>query len=160
MDNSTKPLTGVKITGYILFFISVVYIVIAFLMKKFLNFHPSSSLYEGMNSFKSLRYLQYFLYFSGIAVFFFFETIMNFLRNRTRKKIKYFIKTEHVDNSAEYQNLNLKMLLIIDYIGFSGFVGFLICGNLYWITIFSVISFFSKLKFFPVHKRNFLEETA
>lgn len=155
MNNTTKPLTGIKIKETILFFISLVYIGLAFLIKNFLNFHPSPTAYGEINSFV---YLQYFLYFSGIAIFFFFETIMNFLRNRINKQIKYFNKTKSIDYSIEYQNLNLKMLLVIDYIGFSGFLGFLICGNLYWVTIFALISFFSKLRFFPVHKRNFLQE--
>ncbi len=156
-NNSIRPIkssAGIKIKGYILFFLSLVYIIIAFLIKKFLYFHPASAIYEET---KSLRYFQYFLFFSGIAIFFFFETIMNFLKNRIKKRIKMFTKKKANENPLEYQNLNLDMLIIIDYIGLSGFIGFLICGNLYWVTIFALISFFSKIKFFPVHKRNFLK---
>jgi hypothetical protein len=120
-------------------------------MKYFWHFNPPANFYSGI---KSLRYIQYFLYFSGIAIFFFFETIMNFFKNRIKKKID----KKNIDYALEYQSLNLDMLVIVDYIGFSGFIGFLICGNLYWVTIFSLISLFSKLKFFPVHKRNFLKD--
>ncbi len=107
---------------------------IAFYMKHYLSFQPPSEFYE-VN--EAMRIVQYFLYLSGLAVFFFIDGITHFLKKRIVKQ----------NNLNSHIRFNIISMAILDYIGISGFVGFLISGNLTWVVVFCAISFFSRFRF-------------
>jgi len=111
---------------------------IAFIMKKHLAYQPSPEFYE-INT--TMRYVQYFLYLSGLAVFFFIDGIVSFIKKRLPKD-------EHISPIKH----NLISMALLDYISVSGFVGFLISGNITWVAVFCAISFFSRFRFLPTRK--------
>ncbi len=125
---------AIKIIKFVLLFDPIILAAAACFMKHYLSFQPPSQFYEGN---EVLRMVQYFLYLSGLGVFFFNDWIINTLKKR--------ILTQN-DYSSLIRFVTVTMA-IYDYIGLSGFVGFLISGNLTWVMTFCIISFFSRIRF-------------
>jgi len=129
-----QGITGLRIINFAMLIDPLILLGIAFYMKYNLGYEPSPEFYE-VNG--TIRIVQYFLYLSGLGVFFFADAITHPFKKRlsgksdTASKIKY----------------NIVSMAVLDYIGISGFIGFLISGNLPWVLIFCVIAFFSRLRF-------------
>ena len=89
----------------------------------------------------SARILQYILFFIGVAIFFFCDGISDFIANRL------FIKNEKQDKEVEKENISsyftytLVMLWLLNLITITGFIGFLICGNITWLFVFLPVSY-------------------
>ncbi|MCX7706310.1 MAG: hypothetical protein N2115_08690 [bacterium] len=130
---------NLKIFNFLFFLNPLILALIAIYMKRSLSYQPSPEFYE-IN--RNMRIVQYFLYLSGLTVFFFIDGILNILRKR--------IQLKNLPISPLL--LNIITLAILDYIALSGFLGFLISGNISWVIIFCAISFFSGFRFFPIRR--------
>ncbi|HOK80739.1 MAG TPA: hypothetical protein PKW86_09035 [bacterium] len=111
---------------------------VAVFMKRSLSYQPSPEFYE-IN--QTMRIIQYFLYLSGLAVFFFMDGIIQILRK------KIFVQAQ--TNPIAF---NILGIAVVDYISIAGFLGFLISGNIAWVTTFCLISFFSRFRFLPLNR--------
>ncbi|MCM8817830.1 MAG: hypothetical protein NC913_10070 [Candidatus Omnitrophica bacterium] len=129
-----------KLFNFLFFFSPLFLALIAVYLKKIHCYQPSPEFYEINNTARSI---QYFLYLSGLAVFFFIDGIMHLIQKKIRRKNQFF---------SPYM-FNIIGLGVLNYIGLSGFIGFIISGNISWVIIFCAISFFSGFRFFP-SKRN------
>ncbi|MCM8825245.1 MAG: hypothetical protein NC937_03735 [Candidatus Omnitrophica bacterium] len=89
-----------------------------------------------------MRVIQYFLYLSGLAIFFFIDGILHLIRKR--------FSTRKDQTSAII--FNIVALGVLDYTAVAGFLGFIISGNIPWVVIFCAISFFSGIRFLPFKK--------
>lgn len=142
------------IIGWILILLPLIYIAAAFLLKKYVSYQPPSSLYEET---PPIIFLQYFLYFSGLGVFFFSDFFMHIFRKNLPQANQSKSQVSDIRRGPEHQKLNLEMLLLLDYTALSGLIGFLISGNLTWLVIFALLGFFSKFRFFPLDKKHFID---
>ncbi len=101
----------------------------------------------------SARILQYILFFIGVAIFFFCDGISDFIANRL------FIKNEKQDKKIEKENISsyftytLVMLWLLDLITITGFIGFLICGNISWLSVFLLLNISMVYKYFPSQRK-------
>ncbi len=101
----------------------------------------------------SARILQYILFFIGVAIFFFCDGISDFIANRL------FIKNEKQDKEIEKENISsyftytLVMLWLLDLITITGFIGFLICGNISWLSVFLLLNISMVYKYFPSQRK-------
>ncbi|MCM8763833.1 MAG: hypothetical protein NC830_00485 [Candidatus Omnitrophica bacterium] len=138
VENNTQ--SRLKIINLLLFLIPLIMVSIAIYLKLSLSYQPQSELYE-MN--ETMRILQYFLYLTGLAVFFFIDGLLNIIR-------KKFANRKYESSAIIF---NIVALSVLDYTGVVGFLGFIISGNISWVVIFCAISFFSGLRFLPL-KRN------
>lgn len=139
MENKTNQ-NNVKIINFLVFLSPVIFALIAIYMKKNLAYQPSPETYE-IN--EAMRIVQYFLYLSGLAVFFFIDAIVNPIR---KKFLKQNLPTSPIV-------FNILGLCILGYISISGFLGFIISGNISWVIIFCAISFFSGIRFLPFKRQ-------
>ena len=101
----------------------------------------------------SARILQYILFFIGVAIFFFCDGISDFIANRL------FIKNEKQDKEIEKENISsyftytLVMLWLLNLITITGFIGFLICGNISWLSVFLLLNISMVYKYFPSQRK-------
>jgi hypothetical protein len=137
-----KPELNDMIVGYAILLSPVLYVVVALALKKFAQFQPDPSFFEEN---PAARAIEYSLYFLGLGVFFFSDFFSRPLKKLCMKKVSG--QTEF--NPAKFSIL---MLAVMDFIGLSGFVGYLISGNLAWVMVFCTISFFSMIRFLPSEK--------
>ncbi|MFA5645441.1 MAG: hypothetical protein WDA18_03690 [Candidatus Ratteibacteria bacterium] len=125
--------------GIALLLLPFLYPIIAFFMKRNLGYQPSSTFFEEI---LLIRYLQYALYFSGLALFFFSDLLIKYA-SRIAKRITS-------NNPGSYSLMTaILMMVALDYIALSGFIGFLISGNFSWVVIFAFLEFFGKIRYFP-----------
>jgi len=134
-----NTITGLRILNLTMLINPVILMGIAIFMKNRFAFQPPSEFYE-VNDI--MRNVQYFLYLSGLGVFFFIDAINQPIKKR-------MLKQKDVISHIKF---NIISMAILDYIGISGFIGFLISGNLTWVVIFCVIGFFSRLRFVNTYK--------
>ncbi|MGC9066593.1 MAG: hypothetical protein ACP5JO_08245 [Candidatus Ratteibacteria bacterium] len=132
------PLNKLKIINILMLVNPVIFVFIAYFMKHFLSYQPPPEFYE-IN--QTMRIVQYFLYLSGLAVFFFLDGILHMLRKRAFKLTQ--------TNPIAF---NILGIAVLDYIIITGFLGFLISGNIAWVTTFCLISFFSSFRFLPLNR--------
>lgn len=137
---------NLKFINFLMLLDPVILALIAVFMKRFLSYQPSPEIYE-INS--TMRFIQYFLYLSGLAVFFFIDGITHFIQRKIVEKSK----------PSSPILFNIISLSILDYIAVAGFAGFIISGNISWVVIFCAISFFSRFRFLPF-KRNLKSITS
>jgi len=140
-----------KILRYISFgsvIFPFILLVIAYYMKQngFKYLVPN---YEKGNA----RILQYILFFIGVAIFFFCDGISDFIANRL------FIKNEKQDKEVEKENISsyftytLVILWLLDLITITGFIGFLVCGNISWLSVFLLLNISMVYKYFPSQRK-------
>ncbi|MCM8822780.1 MAG: hypothetical protein NC831_08280 [Candidatus Omnitrophica bacterium] len=129
-----------KTTNILLFLMPLIIALFATYLKMSLSYQPQPELYE-MN--ETMRILQYVLYLSGLAVFFFIDGLLQIIRTR--------ILIKKCESSAII--FNIVALGVLNYTAVAGFLGFIISGNISWVVIFCAISFFSGIRFLPL-KRN------
>jgi len=103
------------------------------------------------------RILQYLLFGIGVAIFFFCDAISDFFANRLFVKDRQREK----ENLSSYFAYTFITLWLLNMISTLGFVGFLICGNLTWLTVFVILNFSLQTRYFPSEGRfNKLVETV
>jgi len=101
----------------------------------------------------SARMLQYILFFIGVVIFFFCDGISDFIAN------KLFIKNEKQDKEIEKENISsyftytLVVLWLLNLITITGFIGFLICGNMSWLSVFLLLNISMVYKYFPSQRK-------
>lgn len=99
----------------------------------------------------SARIIQYILFFIGVAIFFFCDGISDFLAK------KIFIKGDdkkvEEENISSYFAYTIIMLWILNIITITGFIGFLICGNISWLVVFLLLNISMVYKYFPSRAR-------
>lgn len=135
-----QNLQGYRLSaGIALLLLPFLYPIIAFFMKRNLGYQPSSTFFEEI---LFIRYLQYALYFSGLAIFFFSDLLIKYV-SRIAERI-----TADKAISPSFIT-SILMMAALDYIALSGFIGFLISGNFSWVVIFAVLEFFGKIRYFP-----------
>jgi hypothetical protein len=94
--------------------------------------------------------IEYVVFFAGLAVFFFSDGFAHFLAR------KIFIrkdKTRAEASPARYMLLLGGAMSVVNLIGFCGFVGFLICGNIVWLGLFVLLNLSLQFKYFPSSRR-------
>ena len=116
----------------------LILLLIAYFMKSSLSYQPPAEFYE-VN--QTMRIVQYFLYLSGIGVFFFMDGILQLLRKKIFKQAQ--------TNPIAF---NILGIAVLDYISLTGFLGFLISGNIAWVMVFCLIAFFTRFRFLPLSK--------
>jgi hypothetical protein len=148
MENTTRPQKPQKrasaqhfVAGVFLLVDPIVYCVVAYLLKEKTGYQPATTLFEEDTL---MRALQYFFYFSGLAFFFFSDLFVKLLARIAEKTMS---SGRYKGSTADMASL--MMMAILDYIGISGFIGFLISGNLTWVYLFAALSFLAKIRYFP-----------
>jgi len=92
------------------------------------------------------RIVQYILFFLGLFIFFFCEGISDFIVK------KIFIKENEQKNISSYYAYTIIMLWTLNLITIVGFLGFLICGNITWLSVFLILNISMVYKYFPSKK--------
>jgi len=101
----------------------------------------------------SARILQYILFFIGVAIFFFCDGISDFFANRLFIKGKKQDKEIEKENISSYFIYTLIMLWLLNLITITGFIGFLICGNISWLSVFLLLNVSMFYKYFPSQRK-------
>jgi len=101
----------------------------------------------------SARILQYILFFIGVAIFFFCDGISDFFANRLFIKGKKQDKEIEKENISSYFIYTLIMLWLLNFITITGFIGFLICGNISWLSVFLLLNVSMFYKYFPSQRK-------
>jgi len=126
----------------------VVLLVIAYYMKQH-GFKYLIPDYEKGNA----RILQYILFFIGVAIFFFCDGISDFVANRLFIKNEKQNKEVEKENTSSYFIYTLVMLWFLNLITITGFIGFLICGNISWLSVFLLLNISMAYKYFPSQRK-------
>ena len=92
------------------------------------------------------RTVQYILFGIGTGIFFFCDGISDFFSRR-------FLKKSNKEAFSIYLLYVLSTLWLLNIISITGFLGFLICGNLSWLTVFVILNISIGIKYLPSHKR-------
>ncbi|MBN1445042.1 MAG: hypothetical protein JW957_02915 [Candidatus Omnitrophica bacterium] len=103
------------------------------------------------------RILQYVLFGIGVVIFFFCDGISDFFTQRL------FVRDgqRNEENLSSYFAYTFIMLWLLNTISVMGFFGFLICGNLTWLTVFVLLNLSLQIRYFPSQgKFNRLLETV
>jgi len=90
------------------------------------------------------RFVQYILFSIGAGIFFFCDGISDFFLKRFLKK---------GNKETLYLSYVLSSLWLLNIISITGFLGFLICGNFSWLTVFVILNISMGIKYLPSHKR-------
>jgi len=94
----------------------------------------------------AVRIVQYILFAIGAGIFFFCDGISDFFLRR-------FIKKGNKETFSIYLLYVLSTLWLLNIISITGFLGFLICGNFSWLTVFVILNISIGIKYLPSHKR-------
>ncbi len=91
------------------------------------------------------RIVQYLLFGIGIIIFFFCDGISDFFTQRL------FVRDRRRDdeNFSSYFAYTFIVLWLLNMISVMGFFGFLICGNLTWLTVFVLLNLSLQIRYFP-----------
>lgn len=92
------------------------------------------------------RFLQYGLFAIGAGIFFFCDGISDFLFKRISKR-------NNKDNLTFYLSYILLTIWLLNIISITAFLGFLICGNISWLTVFVILNLSIGIKYLPSQKR-------
>ncbi|MGI6595979.1 MAG: hypothetical protein ACOX1Z_04755 [Candidatus Ratteibacteria bacterium] len=131
----------IRITGDISYLFPLILLVIGIIMAK-QGFAGMVKNYEEGTA----RFIQYLLFAIGIAIFFFSDSVSDFLQKRI------FVKDS--DNKPQfYMSYILLSLWLLNIIAITGFTGFLICGNIYWLSVFVILNLAIGIKYVPSQKK-------
>ncbi len=95
------------------------------------------------------RILQYILFTIGVLIFFFCDGLSDFFTRRL------FVadRQREQENLSSYFAYVFIIMWMLNMISLSGFVGFLICRNLTWLTVFVILNLSLQMKYFPSERR-------
>jgi len=95
------------------------------------------------------RIVQYILFALGVVIFFFCDGISDFFAHRL------FVsdKEREKENLSSYFAYIFIILWLLNMISVTGFAGFLICGNITWLTVFVILTLSLQMRYFPSSKR-------
>jgi len=93
------------------------------------------------------RIVQYILFGIGMVIFFFCDGISDFFTQRL------FVRDRGRDgeNFSSYFAYTFIVLWLLNMISVMGFFGFLISGNLTWLTVFVLLNLSLQIRYFPSH---------
>ncbi|HPP30311.1 MAG TPA: hypothetical protein PLE69_05250 [bacterium] len=92
------------------------------------------------------RFIQYIIFAAGAGIFFFCDGISDSLSR------SFFAKPKK-DRVYSYFLYALSTLWLLNIISITGFIGFLICGNLTWLAVFVILNLSIGIRYLPSHKR-------
>jgi len=96
------------------------------------------------------RIFQYIIFGMGVLIFFFCEGLGDFFANRLFVRND---KTRLQENLSSYFAYTFLMLWMLNMISIFGFVGYLMCSNISWLTIFAILNFSLQTRYFPSEAR-------
>jgi len=91
------------------------------------------------------RIVQYILFGIGIVIFFFCDGISDFFTQR----LFVWDERRERENFSSYFAYTFIVLWLLNMISVMGFFGFLICGNLTWLTVFVLLNLSLQIRYFP-----------
>jgi len=131
----------VRITGVLSYLFPLILLVIGIILAK-QGFAGMVKNYEEGTA----RFVQYLLFAIGIVIFFFSDSVSDFLQKRI------FVKDS--ENKPQfYMSYILLSLWLLNIIAITGFIGFLICGNIYWLSVFVILNLAIGIKYIPSQKK-------
>jgi len=95
------------------------------------------------------RIAQYILFAIGVLIFFFCDGISDFFAQR----LFAAGKQREQENLSSYFAYVFIIMWMLNIISLSGFMGFLICRNLTWLTVFVILNLSLQMKYFPSSRR-------
>lgn len=97
------------------------------------------------------RAVQYVLFGLGVVIFLFADSISNFMAPRLlgRARKASAAAAPDPDVMAGYMAYTVVMMGFIEAIAIFGLVGFLICGNFTWLTVFVALSLGLQWRYLP-----------
>ncbi len=95
------------------------------------------------------RIIQYILFAIGVLIFFFCDGISDFFTHRLFASGKQ----REQENLSSYFAYVFIIMWMLNMISVTGFMGFLICRNLTWLTVFVILNLSLQMKYFPSEGR-------
>jgi hypothetical protein len=96
-----------------------------------------------------IRIIQYILFAIGVLIFFFCDGISDFFAHR----LFAAGKQREQENLSSYFAYVFIIMWMLNMISVAGFIGFLICRNLTWLTVFVILTLSIQMKYFPSEGR-------
>ena len=140
----------IKLIGLFQFFFPIILFLIGYFMKR-CGFHGKVLDYD-----KGIaRIIQYIFFFLGVGILFFCDNISHFISNKLipYKNIELDEEAKIEENLKGYSTYVLVMMGTLNLVTVFGFLGFLICGNFTWLTVFAILNILALFKYFPSYSR-------
>ncbi len=96
------------------------------------------------------RIVQYIFFGIGVLIFFFCDSISDFFSN------KLFVKNDNTriqENKSSYFAYVFIVMWLLNVISFFGFIGYLMCSNISWLTLFVILNLALHTRYFPSEAR-------
>lgn len=141
MDRDNFLWRNIKISGLVSFMFPVLLMIVGTLMSNNGFTGTVKNYEEGL-----ARFVQYGLFAIGAGIFFFCDGISDFFARR-------FFAKRNKENFTYYGSYTLLILWLLNIISITGFIGFLICGNISWLAVFVILNLSIGVRYLPSRKR-------
>ncbi|MCX8082530.1 MAG: hypothetical protein N3D17_03930 [bacterium] len=140
MEKNNLLWRNIKISGIISFITPFLLLIVGVILHK----NGFTGIVENYEEGPA-KFIQYVLFATGAGIFFFCDGISDFFSKRLSSAVK--------DTTHFYLLYVLFTIWLLNIISITGFMGFLICGNISWMVVFIILNLSIGIRYLPSQRR-------